>query len=211
VLKITPYLGFIVPIVVVAGLWYPILGYIVPVILGAIIFSSPFRGRWFCGNLCPHGSFADFWVSRITLSKKIPVTFRRMAIRIPLLIVMMSFMILRVLNTAGVIEKIGMIFVTMYIMTASAIILLGTFISPRAWCSVCPMGTLSRILGGGKHPLKIDVEACTNCGACSKACPMQLSANDGLDKPDCIICERCIEACPKGALSLKSDIHQVNH
>jgi formate hydrogenlyase subunit 6/NADH:ubiquinone oxidoreductase subunit I len=30
---------------------------------------------------------------------------------------------------------------------------------------------------------------------------MQLSVNEILDKPDCIKCARCVEACPKHALS----------
>ncbi|VVB67350.1 Uncharacterised protein [uncultured archaeon] len=31
-------------------------------------------------------------------------------------------------------------------------------------------------------------------------CPMQLPANEILEKPDCIKCARCVEACPKEAL-----------
>jgi ferredoxin-type protein NapH len=30
---------------------------------------------------------------------------------------------------------------------------------------------------------------------------MQLPVNEILDKPDCIKCARCVEACPKEALS----------
>ena len=39
-------------------------------------------------------------------------------------------------------DKIGMVFVTLCILTTSIAILFGVIISPRAWCSFCPMGTL---------------------------------------------------------------------
>jgi len=68
-LKITPYLGILVLIVSIGGLWYPALGYFMLLVFAAIFLSSPFRGRWFCGNLCPRGSLVDFWVSKISKKK----------------------------------------------------------------------------------------------------------------------------------------------
>ena len=200
--KITPYLGLLVIIVSVGGIYYPKLGYFVPLVFLTLLIISPFRGRWFCGNLCPRRSFNDFWIGKISRNKKIPSSFRSIWLRISVFIFLMGFMILRIANTEGAVDKVGMVFVTMCILTTSISIIFGAFISPRAWCTFCPMGTVQRYLGRGKYQLKFDEEKCIYCGLCKKVCPMQLDVNEMADQPDCIKCGRCVEACPHDALSL---------
>ncbi|WP_440956978.1 4Fe-4S binding protein [Methanosarcina sp. Mfa9] len=56
----TPCLGILVLIVSIGGLWYPVLGDFMLIVFAAIFLISPFRGRWFCGNLCLRGSLEDF-------------------------------------------------------------------------------------------------------------------------------------------------------
>jgi polyferredoxin len=204
-LAITPYLGIIVVIVSVLGLWFPKLGYFLIAVFLTLMIISPFRGRWFCGNLCPRGSFNDFWLSKISRKKNIPKLFRNLWIRTPIFILMMGLMFFRIIQTKGIIDKVGMIFVSMCIATTLIAILFGIFFSPRTWCTFCPMGTLQKTFGGNKYQLKLDEKKCTKCGLCLKHCPMQLKVNDLFsDKTDCIKCGRCIEACPKKALSFKN-------
>ena len=74
-LKITPYLGIIVLIISLAGLFYPKLGCFLLLVFATLIIIAPFRGRWFCGNLCPRGSFVDFWLGPISRKVKIPSFF----------------------------------------------------------------------------------------------------------------------------------------
>jgi ferredoxin-type protein NapH len=200
-LKITPYLGIIVLIISLAGIFYPKLGYFLLVVFATLIIIAPFRGRWFCGNLCPRGSFVDFWLSPISRKLKIPDIQRSMWFRVPVFVALMGFMVFRIIQTQGVVDKVGVVFVTLCILTTSASIVFGVLIAPRAWCSFCPMGTMQRTLGGDKYQLKVEKEKCIECGKCQKVCPMQLPVNEILDKPDCIKCARCVEACPKEALS----------
>jgi len=200
-LKITPYLGIIVLIVSIGGIFYPKLGYFLLLVFAGLMIIAPFRGRWFCGNLCPRGSFADFWLAPVSRKIKIPPAFRSMWIRAPIFVALMGFMVFRILQTQGIVDKVGMVFVTMCILTTSVSILFGVAIAPRAWCSFCPMGTLQRAVGGSKYQLKVNRELCIDCGKCQKVCPMQLPVNEILEKPDCIKCARCVEACPKKALS----------
>ena len=199
-LKITPYLGIIVLLVSIGGLWYPKLGYVVALVFLSILAISPFRGRWFCGNLCLWGSFNDFWVGKISRHLQIPRSFSSMAVRVPIFIAMIGFNISRIIATEGAVDKLGMVFVTMSILTASFSILFGAAYSPRAWCTLCPMGTLQRLLGRGRYPLKLDSEICIDCGICQKVCPMQLDLKVAGGDPDCIKCGRCVEACPRRAL-----------
>ncbi|MCK9405538.1 MAG: 4Fe-4S binding protein [Methanothrix sp.] len=198
---ITPYLGMIVLIVSIGGIFYPKLGYILLLVFATLLIIAPFRGRWFCGNLCPRGSFVDFWLAPLSRKLKIPPFLRSMWIRIPIFIALMGFMIYRLLGTQGVVDRIGMVFVTLCIITTSIAILFGVIIAPRTWCTFCPMGTLQRIMGGSKYQLKLDGDLCIDCKRCQKVCPMQLQVFEIQDLPDCIKCGRCIDACPKDALS----------
>ena len=200
-LKITPYLGIIVVIVSIGGVFYPKLGYFLLLVFSSLMIIAPFRGRWFCGNLCPRGSFVDFWLGPISRKVRIPTILRSMRLRAPIFVALMGFMILRIIEAQGIVDKVGMVFVTMCILTTSASILFGVAIAPRAWCSFCPMGTLQRALGKSKYQLKVDRDLCIECGICQKVCPMQLPVNEIQRSPDCIKCARCVEACPKEALS----------
>ncbi|MFH2028974.1 MAG: 4Fe-4S binding protein [Nanoarchaeota archaeon] len=200
-LKMTPHLGILVLIVSIGGIFYPKLGYFLLLVFAALLIISPFKGRWFCGNLCPRGSFHDFWIKGFSKDNKIPKFFKSLWIRLPILALMMGFMAFRIIQTQGTIDKIGMVFVTMCIVTTSISFLLGIFISPRAWCTFCPMGTIQKLLGKNKQPLKVNKDLCINCMVCHKVCPMQLKVNEILNNPDCIKCGRCITACPKKALS----------
>ena len=197
---ITPYLGMIVLIVSIGGIFYPKLGYILLLVFATLLIIAPFRGRWFCGNLCPRGSFVDFWLAPLSRRLSIPPFLRSMWIRIPIFIALMGFMIYRLLGTQGVVDRIGMVFVTLCIITTSIAILFGVIIAPRTWCTFCPMGTLQRIMGGSKYQLKLDGDLCIDCKRCQKVCPMQLRVFELQDLPDCIKCGRCIDACPKDAL-----------
>jgi polyferredoxin len=172
-------------------------------VFAAIFLSRPFRGRWFCGNLCPRGSLVDFWVSRISKKKRIPGTLQSLWIRLPIFFLLMGFLVYRITSIIGgqnTFEKIGMVFVTMCFVTTAIAVLLGSFLSPRTWCSFCPMGTVQRLLGGKRYQLKLMEEKCIKCNKCEKVCPMQLKIRENETKPDCIKCGRCISACPKGAL-----------
>ncbi|MBN1156965.1 4Fe-4S binding protein [Candidatus Woesearchaeota archaeon] len=199
-LKVTPYLGIIVLIVSILGIRYPLLGYVLLLIFASLLAISPFSGRWFCGNLCPRGSFNDFWLARISRKSKMPAALRSLWLRIPVFVLLMGFMIVRIIKTNGTINKVGMVFVTMCIITTSIAIVFGIFFSPRAWCSFCPMGTVQRFLGGRKKHIIVDKKKCIKCGVCHNVCPMQLKVSEIFNNPDCIKCGRCITACPKKAL-----------
>ncbi len=202
-LRITPYLGIIVLIVSIAGLWFPILGYFLLIVFATLMITSIFRGRWFCGNLCPRGSFNDFWLGKVTRKKKIPAILRSFWIRIPIFIAVMGFMGYRLLSTQGLVNQIGMVFVIMCLTTTIIAIFLGVGISPRTWCTLCPMGTVQNLIGANKYPLNVNNKKCISCNKCEKTCPMQLEVHTSNKKADCIKCERCVLSCPTKALSFK--------
>jgi polyferredoxin len=79
----------------------------------------------------------------------------------------------------------------------------------RAFCKyVCPIPTLQK-LPARYALLKVasDSGKCTQCGACTRACPMDIRVADyaaqGLRvfSTECILCMECISTCPADALS----------
>ena len=71
--------------------------------------------------------------------------------------------------------------------------------------SVCPMGKIYKAIRPGRSAIRV-ADTCVKCGLCAKACPFGFNppkdAIDGLFRnPNCIHCRRCVERCPKKALS----------
>ena len=78
----------------------------------------------------------------------------------------------------------------------------------RAFCKyLCPTGF---ILRWTSRPAILHVsaraEACNECGACTDTCPMDIPVaqrarmGTTIGNGDCILCQRCVESCPTGAL-----------
>ena len=203
-LKITPYLGFLVVIVSIGGLWYPILGYFMFLVMGTLFITSIFRGRWFCGNLCARGSYLDYGIINISKKRKNPKILSSMWVRLPvftLLMVLMTYRISVTFAAHNTFELIGTILVSMCLVTTIIGTMLGGYFNTRSWCIVCPMGTMQRIIGGNKYRLKMAHESCVDCKLCENVCPMELEVRDIGNNPDCIKCGRCVEKCPNDSLS----------
>ncbi len=97
-----------------------------------------------------------------------------------------------------------------YLLTVTTIIgiFLAIFIHQRAWCSICPIGSLSSWVGANRCQFKMARDSCVSCGLCAKNCPMQLKPNALKEQPamefkgDCLKCGFCVKGCPKQALEL---------
>ncbi len=75
----------------------------------------------------------------------------------------------------------------------------------RPFCRyLCPLGAIYGLF----NPIallryQIDADACTHCGACKRACPMDLNVEKNPNSPECIRCGKCKSACPTAALGLR--------
>jgi ferredoxin-type protein NapH len=199
-LKITPYIPIIIPIVVIGGLFNPLFGYFLLLEMIILMVLSPFKGRFFCGNLCSRGLFNDFILSKISRKGNVPKLFKNMIFRIIVLVIMMSRTIYQIFSAYGVLYKLGAVLLTSYIMQTLIISIIAVTISPRAWCHFCPAGTLQRLFDRKKYLLKANKSKCINCGLCNQICPMSIPVKEIINHPDCIKCGRCIEVCPKKVL-----------
>jgi polyferredoxin len=80
----------------------------------------------------------------------------------------------------------------------------------RAFCKyVCPIPPLQKLTGRFAL-LKVvgDPERCVDCGACVRACPMDVRVSEYVRDGQrvlstaCIFCFECVDACPRGALDV---------
>lgn len=79
------------------------------------------------------------------------------------------------------------------------------FFSPRFWCRcLCPAGAMFAI--ASKSPLirRQVSSACTQCGKCTRHCPMsaiETASPRSTLHPECIVCRNCEAICPEQAVS----------
>ncbi len=219
-------------LVAIGGLWEPKLGLAVVFIMAGLTISGFFTGRYWCGNICPHGSLFDRVLSPISRNKKIPNFVRSKPMIFSFLLfftINFSRKLIKISKLWGslaFLEKLGMLFSNTYLMVLIVGGFLAIFVNSRTWCQFCPMGSIQKVshkLGKAlgitkKTEKKITIsnpDLCHSCGKCSRVCPFQLtpylefSSNNQFDNPNCIKCSTCVENCPAGILSL-STLKQAN-
>ena len=80
----------------------------------------------------------------------------------------------------------------------------------RAFCKyVCPIPTLQKLTSRpGLLKIAGAGEACTDCGVCTRVCPMDIRVADYIKSgrrvlsTECILCLECVDACPNGVLDV---------
>ncbi|MEQ8222531.1 MAG: 4Fe-4S binding protein [Candidatus Eremiobacterota bacterium] len=150
VTKIQMVSWIIVPLLSLGGLWYHKLGLIMPVMMVFLLVLSYFRGRFWCGNLCPRGAFLEIFIKPVSFYGKIPDLYKSKYFRLVVVTVFMALFTLRTKAAFGAwplmesLDKWGLVFATLCLVTTIIAVVLGVFYSPRAWCSFCPMGTIEK-------------------------------------------------------------------
>lgn len=221
--------GFLFTLAVaIGGLWYPKIGLLVlPVIIG-LVLTSFFKGRYWCGNICAHGSLFDSMIIKFSRNKNIPKLFKSKYVYLPFFIYF-AFKIMRgmfrvstIYGTASYFDKMGFIFVSSYIMVTILGGIVGVLFAPRTWCNFCPMGVMQKIsywLGKkvgvtrmtDEKVTVVSPEMCHSCAKCERVCPMQLAPyrdfepNHQFENPNCIKCATCVYNCPAHILTLSNE------
>jgi len=80
----------------------------------------------------------------------------------------------------------------------------GAFVKKRFFCLFCPMSAFHYIFSrAGLLRLTKDGDKCTRCGNCYRSCDVGIRAiaddleHKNIVKDDCMMCLKCVEACPE--------------
>lgn len=188
--------------------------------LPVLIFYGLIRGRVFCGWTCPVNLFLEIidWLRKklnINVEERVLPRHTKVYVAAGILVLslILSFPVFEALSPISFINK-GIVFGSVVGgITLLAVVLVELFWGHRVWCrAICPLGGFYEVVGKvGLVNVAIDNEACISCNKCKKAC---LCDSEILDAPvagddaivragDCMLCGKCIEACPTKALSIK--------
>jgi len=216
-----PQLFWIIIAYIIIGWFYPVIGLLALICMIGPVLTSLWRGRYWCGHVCPRGNMYDRLLSRYSPHKPIPRFARSFGFRLFMLFFIFSMFGIQLSrarwNEGGLAlwGDIGRVFWTIIVLTTVVGIVLSFIYAPRTWCSFCPMGTLSSWVAPQKAPLPkafTNVHVSNNCNEkckmCARVCPMQLTPYQcrgkqlGFLHTDCLKCGKCVKACPSNMVEL---------
>jgi len=82
------------------------------------------------------------------------------------------------------------------------------FLIERGWCRYfCPIGALLAPFNkiSCVH-ISVEAKECKRCNVCNTVCPMGIDIPSMHRDPECILCGKCIEACPKSTIKFERSI-----
>jgi polyferredoxin len=195
-------------------------------LIGLAVFTILF-GRYFCGYVCAFGSLGDlvYWLSglvqkklfrqqkQFTLPKQaLPWLQKVKYLLLAAIVVLCALGTYETLSGASPWEVFSRLTALKGVPSGYLIgvlllvlILVGMALQERFFCQfLCPMGavfSLLPILPWGM--LRRKKETCiSGCNVCANQCPVGLKLEtDGFRNGECIGCEKCAAACPRGNIS----------
>ena len=200
-------------------------------ITGILILLGVLLGRFICGFLCPFGWLQELLHKipgkKLSTKKLRPLTYLKYVILL-LAVVLLPALIVndvgmgdpffcKYICPQGVVEgaiplaianegirsALGALFswktgVLLAVVTASMFIY-------RPFCKwICPLGAVYALLNHvSLFQMKVDKSKCVSCGACAKACKMDVDITKSPNHSECIRCGMCMKSCPTGAICYK--------
>jgi hypothetical protein len=140
--------------VAIGGYFYPLVGFAVPLVMLVAIVMTLFKPKSFCAYACPRGKALGLALKPFSRGKPIPAGLITPGIKRALCSFMMFCMIGSAARYAKMPVALGTFFWAVCAISLAAGVSVGLIYRPRAWCALCPMGTLQETIGAvlpGKH------------------------------------------------------------
>lgn len=201
----------------VLGWFWPVVGFVAFLCMIGPVLTSIWRGRYWCGHICPRGNMYDRLLAKYSPHRPIPRFVRTFGFRLFMVFFIFTMFGVQMYLGWGDWNAMGMVFWRIILLTTIVGIVLSFIYAPRTWCSFCPMGSISRWVAPKKTPFPKGFKAVhvsstceEKCKMCARVCPMQLTPyasrgnQTGYLHPDCIKCGKCVQACPTKIVELRS-------
>ncbi len=200
--------------------------------LGFLALFGTIMGRFVCGFLCPFGLIQDllFKIPFVKKIRRLPGEKALRWLRFVFLAVFVILLPLFVIDFTGLgqpwfckwICPVGTLeggiplvllnsamrgaagFLFRWKLVILLITILSSIIIYRPFCRyLCPLGAVYGLFNKiSFYRIKIDTDKCISCGACQKACRLDIPVWQNPDSLDCIRCGDCKAACPHKAISV---------
>ncbi len=128
--------------IAIGGIFVPELGLALAGLMAAAIVMTLRKPRSFCSTLCPRGKALGFIMRGNKRRRALPKLLLSIQFRRLLCGAMMFCVIGNLARSGGTLPAVGLVFWVLCVLSLSAGLILGFFFKPRAWCAICPMGTL---------------------------------------------------------------------
>jgi polyferredoxin len=191
----------------------------------AMLISSVFLGRLFCGYLCPAGGIQE---CAMLINDKNPKQGWKNKIKYVIWLVWILGIVVCFIfrkheitvnffyqTTHGIsianIYDYTIYYGVVFLFFIPAIVF-GKRIFCHYFCWMAPFMIIGTKLGNLLHlkrlRLHADKNACVSCHLCNKNCPMSLNVTEmvqkeAMDDNECILCGTCVDHCPKKAITYK--------
>ncbi len=196
---------------------------------GFLIFIGAMIGRFVCGWLCPFGLIQDLLYKipgkKIKLIPGDKILRKLKYVFLGVFVILLPLVLTDVIGQGspyfcklvcpvGTLEggipmvllnqsmrgAIGFIYLWKNTILIALIIL--SILWYRPFCKyICPLGAIYSFFNGvSVFRYQFNKEKCVSCGACRRACKMQIDPVKNCNSAECIRCGQCLKACPTKAL-----------
>ena len=199
-------------------------------VLGFLLLFGALFGRLVCGWLCPFGLVQDLLhkIPFVKKLRRLPGERALRCLKYAVLVGFVVILPLTVLDIVGqgqpwfckYICPSGTLFAGIPLIAANpplraalgwlftwkaAILIVLVLLSIVLWrpfCRyLCPLGAIYGLFNPvAVYRFRIDTDKCTACGACQRACKLDIAVYRTPNSPECVRCGDCRRSCPHGAI-----------
>jgi len=200
-------------------------------VAGFLVFVGALIGRFVCGWLCPFGLIQDLlhkipFPKKIKTFRGDKLLRKLKYVILLVFVILMPLFLVDIMGQgspyfcklicpAGTLEggiplvllnksmrsAVGWLYAWKNVLLAVTVFL--SILIYRPFCKyICPLGAIYSVFNPiSVFKYRVDDSKCTRCGACARACKMQVDPSKTPNHPECIRCGQCKKICPTGALS----------
>ncbi len=150
-----PYKAIAVLIVLsisIAGFFVPAAGLVVIAMMLLALAINTKKSRAFCASVCPNGRAFSAVMPLRKSAQALPRAMASKEFRRALCGFMLFCMLSLTMRAGGTAASIGRVFWMLYLASVGISTIMGLFFKPRAWCAICPMGTLQDTMNAARAP-----------------------------------------------------------